>query len=419
MGTIGAMRPNARFQFPSTRTASARANYLTRLCEIWYTLAPKPRVYKRLVQENSSLAQDNIAVVIPAGGGGTRLWPRSRQATPKQFLDIVSERTMLQETADRVASLIPIDQLFVITNAAHTASVHEQLPSLPTANVIGEPQGRDSAPAIGIMAALLEKTLGADYIMAVLPADHVIGDGAHFCQILKVAAEVALKGYLVTLGIPPTNPDTGFGYIQRADPICSDHDSGLTAYSVKQFKEKPDRESAERYLEEGGYFWNAGMFIAQVGVLRSLYKTFLPQYEEGFAKIIAAHGTPEFDRTLEEIFPTFEKISVDYGIAERASMVAVIPAEIGWNDVGSWARLAEVLSTDSCASENISIGHHVGVDTKRSLVYSPNRLIATIGVEDMIIIDTPDAILICPKSRSEDVKLIVEQLKSRGDHHLL
>ncbi len=363
--------------------------------------------------------QPNIAVVIPAGGGGTRLWPRSRAETPKQFLDIVSERTMLQETTDRVHGLVPPERLYVITNSRHAEAVRTQLEGVPALNIVGEPVGRDSAPAIGLMAALLEKTLGPDAIMATLPADHVIPNDSHFRAILQSAAKVAAEGWLVTLGIPPTGPDTGFGYIQSGETLRQITDAGVPVYTVQQFKEKPAVEVAEQYLRDGGYFWNAGMFIASVGTLRSLYKTHLPQMEATFARLTDAYGTDSFEGLMDEIFPTLDKISVDYGIAEKADKVAVIPADIGWNDVGSWQRLAEVLAEAGHETENTVIGHHVGVDTTGSLIYSPKRLIATIGLEDIIVIDTPDATLICPKSRSEDVKKIVDALKARGRHDLL
>lgn len=364
------------------------------------------------------MPSDTIAVVIPAGGGGTRLWPRSRQATPKQFLDVVSRRTMLQETADRLTGLVPPDRLYVITNARHIAPVREQLPAVPPGNILGEPQGRDSAPAIGLMAALLEKTLGDDAIMVVLPADHVIPHEERFRDILRLAARVADDGYLVTLGIPPTGPDTGFGYIQSGEAVTQDETLGLTVSQVRQFKEKPRRDVAEQYLHEGGYFWNAGMYIVTVRTLRDLYRQHLPGMEDGFARIVAALGTSDAERVLAEVFPTLEKVSIDYGISEKADKVAVVPADIGWNDVGSWDRLAEVLSTQHEA-ENIVVGQHIGVDTKGALIYSPHRLIATIGLEDIVVIDTPDATLICPKSRSEDVKKIVDELKVRGRHDLL
>ncbi len=364
---------------------------------------------------NASGQSPEIAVVIPAGGGGTRLWPRSRQSTPKQFLDLVTERSMLQETVDRVSALAAPDHVYVITNARHVAPVRSQLPEIPAHNIVGEPQGRDSAPAIGLMAALLEKTIGPDAVMVVLPADHVILKPDHFAEVLRAAADVARQDYLVTVGIEPAGPDTGFGYIQRGEPVSW---GAIPAYCVRQFKEKPRQEIAEGYLAEGGYYWNAGMFIVRVGALRDLYRTHVPDMEEPFAALVAAIQAGD-DETVAAVFPTLRKISFDYAVAEHADRVAVVPAEIGWSDVGSWARLAEVLAHRQSEDGNIVVGKHVGVDTHGSLIYSPKRLIATIGLEDIIVIDTPDAVLICPKSRSEDVKQVVDALRDRGDQHLL
>lgn len=365
---------------------------------------------------NSTDQRPQVAIVIPAGGGGTRLWPRSRQATPKQFLDLVSERTMLQETVDRVTELTQPDRVFVITNAKHVGPVRNQLPSLPHQNIVGEPQGRDSAPAIGLMAALLEKTLGPDSVMVVLPADHVILRPEHFRDVLMKAAEVAMEGYLVTIGIEPTSPDTGFGYIQRGEQIGSG--GAIPGYTVKQFKEKPQQDVAAHYLEEGGYYWNAGMFIVRVGALRDLYRQYVPDMEAPFAALVEAIQSGD-DATVADVFPTLRKISFDYAVAEHAERVAVVPADIGWSDVGSWARLAEVLAHSQGDDGNIVVGRHVGVETRGSLIYSPKRLIATIGLDDIIVIDTPDAVLICPKSRSEDVKQVVDALRERGEQDLL
>ncbi len=306
----------------------------------------------------------------------------------------------------------------MITNAQHLAPVREQLPDVPAANIVGEPEGRDSAPAIGLMAAILEQTLGPETVMVVLPADHVIPQGDTFRAILQLAAQTARDGWLVTLGILPTGPDTGFGYIQAGDTISQDSALGLAVSQVKQFREKPAQDVAEEYVRAGGYYWNAGMFIATVKTVRDLYRQHLPEMEQSFAQIVAARNTPQADQVMAEVFPTLPKISVDYGIAEKADKVAVIPADIGWNDVGSWGRLADVLASDT-SEANIVVGQHVGVDTHGSFIYSPNRLVATIGMEDIVVIDTPDAILICPKHRAEDVKRVVDELKARGSHHLL
>ncbi|MGO8669774.1 MAG: mannose-1-phosphate guanylyltransferase [Capsulimonadaceae bacterium] len=374
-----------------------------------------------LSQVLSSRTENNsaIAIVIPAGGGGTRLWPRSRQDSPKQFLDVVTRHTMLQDTVNRIQAIVPPDRVYVITSGRHVDTVRRQLSDVPADNIVGEPQGRDSAPAVGLMAALLERQLGPDTIMAVLPSDHVILDEAAFREALLTAARVAEAGYLVTLGIPPKSPDTGFGYIRAGEPLAGFDDERVGVRNVLQFREKPKHEVAVQYLAEGGYYWNAGMFIATVGRLRNLYRTYVPAMEPAFAKIADAFGTEHADAVMRDVFPTIDKISFDYAIAEKADSVAVIPADIGWSDVGSWGRLAEVLSEVQPAGANIVVGHHVGIDTHDALIYSPNRLIATIGLDNIVVIDTPDALLICPKSRSEEVKHVVDALKARGDHHLL
>ena len=358
-----------------------------------------------------------LAVVIPAGGGGTRLWPRSRQHTPKQFLDIVTPgRTMLQETADRcIPGLTEPENLFVITNKRHANLVREQLPETPPENIIGEPVGRDSAAAIGLMAVLLESKLGPDAIMVVLPADHVILDHAAFQSSINAAAECAERGFLVTLGIPPNSADTGFGYIKRGMTVSEELPA---VFAVTEFKEKPDHDTALGYVESGQYYWNAGMFVASVKTFRDLYKEFLPDMEDQFSELLASIGTAQQDEVFESVFPEIRKISIDYGIAEKARKVAVVPAEMGWNDVGSWTRLAEVLAHTADDHGVVTFAAHVGVDTTDTLVYS-QKLVTTIGVDGLIIIDTPDGLLIASKKRSEDVKLIVQQLTAEGKEKFL
>lgn len=359
-----------------------------------------------------------VAVVIPAGGGGTRLWPRSRQRTPKQFLDIVTPgRSMLQETADRVCpSLVSPDHLYVITNKRHVAAVRAQLGDTPARNIIGEPIGRDSAPAIGMMAALIENHLGPDAIMIALPADHVILDPEAFRAALRSAIDAANDGYLVTLGIPPDGPDTGFGYIRRGEPLKQ---SEPPVYAVAQFREKPDRQTAEQYVASQEYFWNAGMFIATVGHFRTLYKRHLPDMEPALAQLTAAAGTGNEEKAFADLFPTLTKISIDYGIIEKADRVAVVPARMGWNDVGSWTRLAEILADQADDTGSVTFGAVRSVDSGSAFVYAPDRLVALIGLKNIIVIDTPDALLVADRTRSEDVKKIVEKLQAEGRTDLL
>ncbi len=354
-----------------------------------------------------------LAVVIPAGGSGTRLWPRSRQNSPKQLLDIVTPgRTMLQQTVDRVCpDMVSPEYVFVITNQAHVSQVCEQLADTPPGNIVGEPVGRDSAPAIGLMAAMLEAKLGSDAIMVVLSADHVILDPAAFREKLRAAVTAAGDGYLVTLGIPPLRPDTGFGYIRRGKLLV---DGSTQVYEVEQFREKPDKATAESYVRSGSYYWNAGIFICTVAEWRSLYKKHVPEYEPVFSALVKAIGTPQQDNVFEQLFATMRRISVDFAVVEHAAKVAVVPAQVGWNDVGSWSRLAEILEELADVHGVISVGDHFGIDTRDSLIYSQEKTVTTIGIEGLIIIDTPDALLVARKDRAEEVKALVDRLKSEG-----
>jgi len=361
----------------------------------------------------------NLAVVIPAGGGGTRLWPRSRRDAPKQYLDIVTPgRTMLQETADRVSpSLIPPENLFVITNRAHVPLAVEQLPATPVQNIVGEPIGRDSAPAIGLMAALIQKRMGRHTVIIVLPADHVILRPDEFHNALESAVEAAEDGYLVTIGIRPTSPATGFGYIEQGELARS---INPPVYDVKRFREKPDLKTAKEYVASGSFYWNAGMFVATAGVFCDLFEEHLPEMEPIFKELIKSIGTDSQESIFNELFPTLQKISIDYGIIEKAESVAVVPVEMGWDDAGSWTRLADVLSAQ--ADENGSVttaGELRAVDATRILSHAPGKLVAVIGLENIVVIDTPGALLIADRSRSEDVKKIVDQLQAEGRKDLL
>ena len=351
-----------------------------------------------------------LYALIMAGGSGTRLWPRSRGSRPKQLLSLLSERTMLQEACQRIAPLVPDDKIFVVTSEVYTDVVRRQIPQVPTANIIGEPEGHGTAPCIGLSALYLRR-LDREAVMAVLTADHYIEKADELRRALAAAAQVAEEGHLVTLGIEPDRPATGYGYIERAEKLAQvgRHE----VYRVEKFTEKPDPATAKAFVESGRYYWNSGMFIWKVSVILREFQKLMPQFYAQLMEIDAALGTAEERAVLERIWPQVENETIDYGIMERAEDVAVIPVDIGWSDVGSWATLYELLPADE--EGNVVIGQHIGLDTRDCLIHGSRRLVATIGLENMIVVDTEDALLICPKERAQDVRDLVEKLISSNE----
>lgn len=355
-----------------------------------------------------------LYALILAGGTGTRLWPRSRRERPKQLLPLFSERTMLQETCDRILPIIPARQIFVITNEGYVQTVREQLPELPAENVIGEPEGHGTAPAIGLGALHIE-SMDPDAIMLSLHADHYIERADAFRKAIVDAAQVAAKGHLVTLGVVPRNPETGYGYIHRGELLDTLGDQPV--YHVKEFMEKPDETTATRFVESGEYYWNSGIFAWKISTLWEEYNRFQPALCKQLKKIGSALETQRANSTLQRVWPGIATETIDVGIMEKSQRVAVLPINVGWSDVGSWATLLDLLPSNRDA--NVVIGDHIGVDTNSSLLYSPNRLIATVGLKDMIVVDTGDAILVCPKERAQEVKHIVEALKQNNKQKYL
>ena len=349
-----------------------------------------------------------LYALIMAGGSGTRLWPRSRPQHPKQFLDITGDLTMLQEAQVRLVPLIPPERVWVATNQGYVDIVKRQLPAVPVANILGEPAGRGTAAAIGLAAIHLHRREpGA--VMAVLTADHLIKDTQMFRSALAAARQVAQDGWLVTLGIRPTYPETGYGYIQRGEPLRSV--DGIEAYQVARFAEKPDRATAEQFLGTGDYAWNSGMFIWQVERILSEMQQHMPELYAGLTEIERGLGTAEAEHILARVWPDLPNETIDYGIMEKADRVAVLPVEIGWNDVGSWAAVYDVLPHDE--HDNAVVGRHLTTGTRGSLVYAPKRLVATFGLEDMIVVDTEDVLLIGPRSQSQDVKDLVAMFQAQ------
>jgi mannose-1-phosphate guanylyltransferase len=351
---------------------------------------------------------------IMAGGVGTRLWPLSRQTRPKQALRLIGDRTMFQHAVERLVPLFPPDHVFVVTGQKHAEVLQPQAPELPDGNFILEPMGRDSGPAVGLGAIHLRHR-DPDAVMAMLTADHYIAQTERFRAILAAAEKIARTGKIVTLGIRPGFPSTGYGYIHQGASLG--HFDGFEAFRATRFTEKPDPNSANAFVESGEYTWNSGMFIWHVDRVLAEFQRQRPQIYGQLMTIAESLGTPDEAHVLAEVWPRVQKISVDYAIMEGADDVAVIPVEIGWSDVGSWASLLEIISGDE--QGNVVSGEYLGLDTTHTLVRGEDRLVVTIGLEDMIVVDTDDALLICPRERAQDVKTIVERLKQSERNELL
>lgn len=358
----------------------------------------------------------NIYAVIMAGGTGTRFWPLSRESSPKQMLRIVGEDTMIRQTIKRLHGFVPYENIFIVTNKKQAFDLNLHLQELKTGKgsytIIAEPFGRNTAPAVGVAAVYLKKK-NADSIMIVLPADHSIRHEKVFIEVLTRAVQDAQKGHLVTLGIKPLRPEIGYGYIKAA--------TGKQASEIRRvvkFTEKPDMKTAQRYLNDGNYLWNSGIFVWKASAILGEIKKYMPALFKGLSRIEKAIGTAQENDAIEAVYKKLDNISIDYGVLEKSKKVMVIPADIGWSDVGSWTALDEVLPHDTCG--NIIRGNVVDAGSKDSLIFGSNRLVATIGLEDMIVVDTPDATLVCPKERAQDVKKIVDELKKQNrEEHLI
>ena len=347
--------------------------------------------------------------LIMAGGVGTRLWPLSRRNRPKQSLRLIGERTMFEHAVDRLVPLFQPEQIFVVTGAEHVEALAAQAPELEPENFIVEPEGRGTAPCIGLGAIHLRRH-DSEAIMAVLTADHFIADTARFRQALAAAAQVAEEGHLVTLGITPSSPSSGYGYIKQGENLGTT--GGFPVFRVERFTEKPSPETALRMVESGEYSWNSGMFIWRVDRILEEFRRQMPEFYVQLAEVEATLGTFGYEPTLRRVWPQVTRQMIDYGVMEGAEDVAVIPVDIGWSDVGSWASLLELLPADG--EENIVVGPHVGIDTRDTLIFGGERLVATIGLEGMVIVDTEDALLVCPREREQDVREIVSRLKENG-----
>lgn len=341
-----------------------------------------------------------IYAVIMAGGQGTRLWPQSRYDNPKQLWEILHGKSMLQNTVERMAPLMAPQNIFIITGVHLYDPICTQIPQIPSKNILVEPMGRSTAPCVGLAALYIDDP---DACMAVLPSDHVIQHPDEFRRLLKVAVDVASEGEnLVTFGIQPTGPETGFGYIQRGEYIRDE------VYTVRRFTEKPDALTARQFVDSGEFYWNSGMFVWKVSTLLTMIERYLPNLHQGLMKIKPAIGTPDEQRVIEDVFEEIESISIDYGIMEKAETTYVVPGDFGWNDVGSWAAMPEVWGIDS--EGNTCRGAVVALDSHGNVAYNDDGLTALIGVENLIVVKVGNAVLVCAKDQAQRVRDIVGKL---------
>ena len=354
-----------------------------------------------------------LFALIMAGGSGTRFWPKSRKTQPKQLLPILARRTLLEDTVDRLEGLIPPEAIFVITTAEQLAAIREVMPSIsiPEENVIPEPEGRDTAACIGLGTCLIAKR-DRRATIAVLPADHHISPTKDFQRTLSAAASLAQSiGGLVTFGIRPTYPATGYGYIHRGKRLKDFKEA--KAFKVAEFKEKPDKKTAKKFLRSGEFYWNSGIFVWKAGSILSAIEEFLPPLHRGLQTINSALGTPQEAETIRQIYPRLPKISIDYGVLEKAKNVLVIEAAYEWDDLGAWPALVRLRGADD--EGNTILAKHIGIDTSDTLVLAEDEhLVATIGTQGLIIIQTPDATLVVSKARAQEVKDLVEKMKEAG-----
>jgi len=364
-----------------------------------------------------NMNQPNIYAVIMAGGVGSRFWPRSRERSPKQVLEIVGSGSMISNTITRIQPMVQWDKVLVVTNKLQKDIIHKQVPSLPLQNVLTEPLGRNTAPCIGLAAKWISHH-DPDAIMIILPADHIIRDVEEFLRVLQRSVHVAQESdALVTIGIKPTHPETGYGYIQFKDTSEKNPYTADSIYRVKTFAEKPNLETAEKFLKSGDFLWNSGMFIWKASVILREIEKNIPELGEQLAKLENAIGTEAYQATLERVYGVIRSISIDYGVMEKASKVFVAKGDFGWSDVGSWDEVVRLTPVD--ADGNALRGTVIVKDSHHNYIDAGNKVVATIGIDDVIVITTDDAVLICKKGRSQDVKEVVDYLRRKQINGLL
>ncbi|MEK4981422.1 mannose-1-phosphate guanylyltransferase [Bacillus sp. FSL K6-6540] len=348
-----------------------------------------------------------ITCVLMAGGKGERFWPKSRTNLPKQFLNISGNKSMIQQSIERLEKLVNITQVFVVTNGLYAELIKAQVPHLPHDNIIIEPVGRNTAPCIGLASIIIEERF-PDSTMVVLPSDHIIQNEEGFIKILNTGIEAAQDDKsLVTLGIQPLYPETGYGYIEGTDEKLLINE--LEVYKVNKFVEKPDYKTAEYYLASGNFYWNSGIFIWRTKVIRNYFKILMPEVHDLLETMKVAFKFSNRNEIIESEFIKMPDQSIDYGIMEKVSDIFVIPCVFGWDDVGSWTALERINDLDEHG--NVIKGNILNLDTKRCIIESNGKLIATLGIEDLIVVDTEDVTLICAKDKAQEVKMLLKELR--------
>lgn len=354
---------------------------------------------------NPLIAMDHVYAVIMAGGSGERFWPLSTPDCPKQFLRLLDEKSLLRGTRERIEPLIPIERQIVVAGEQHAARIREELPDLPAENLICEPVARNTAACIGLASLFLERR-DSEAVAVVLPADHHIVETSPFLACIEKAVQLARgRNVTVVVGIRPDRAETGYGYMRSGTEIEQD------VHTVLRFHEKPDEATAQRYMAAGDYFWNTGIFVWQNRTVQQLINEFLPIHWSKLEQIRSSLGTSDYGKVLAEIYPSMQKISVDYGVLEKMENIHMVCGRFGWDDLGSWTALGRILAKDE--EDNVVVGRHVGLDTSDCIIYGQGgKVIATIGLRNLIIAETDQGLLICPKNRSQDIRNIVAAISS-------
>ncbi len=371
--------------------------------------APAKKSPPKQAAKKQTAASTGVYPVIMAGGSGTRFWPLSRKARPKQFLPLTSDRALITETAARLDGVAPRSDCFVVCGQVHAAPAAKLIPGLPKANVLVEPEARNTAPAIALATAHVAAR-AMDGILVLLPSDQHVSDIPGFHAALKEAVAAAKNGHIVTLGIKPSRPETGYGYIKVGGALP---DAPPSARKVAAFVEKPNLETAKQYVSAGDYLWNAGIFIFRADVMLAAFAKHMPEVARALGVLLPTIGTAKYAATLKKVFPTMPAISIDYGVAEKANNIAVVPGDFGWSDVGSFHALPEVRPAD--ANGNVVSGDAIVIDSKNCVVIGGDgrkRPVAVVGMTDTVVVDAGDAILVLPREKSQDVRKVVEALKA-------